>query len=140
MNLINRVRKPTGFALAILFLLFSVCHQTVSAAMVGTEVMLASDHSPDTRGYLRDLISRKDIQRELVLLGIDPEEARARVDSLSNGELAMIAPVLADLPAGGDGTGFAVVVTMVIMLVACLMEYLSDVKMFPQLHSDDETQ
>jgi hypothetical protein len=29
---------------------------------------------------------------------------------------------------------------MVIMLVACLVEYLSDVKMFPQLHSNDEAQ
>ena len=59
---------------------------------------------------------------------------------MSDEELAKLAPILADLPAGGDATGFAVVVGMVIMLVACLVEYLSDVKMFPQLHSEDETQ
>lgn len=140
MNSIKSVRKPTAIVLAILFLMFSVCQQAVTAAMLGTEVMLASDHNPDTRNYLRDLLSRKDIQRELVLFGIEPDEARARIEGLSDEELAVVAPILADLPAGGDGTGFAVIVTMVIMLVACLVEYLSDVKMIPQLHSDDETQ
>lgn len=137
MNLIEKVRKPTSMLLAILFLMVPVFHQTVSAAMVGTEVMLAPDCKSDTRGCLRDLVSRKDIQRELVFYGIDPDEAQARIESLTDDELATIAPILADLPAGGDGTGFAVVVGMVIMLVACLVEYLSDVKMFPQLHSDE---
>ena len=137
MNLIEKVRKPTSILLAILFLMVPVFQQTVSAAMVGTEIILAPDHNPDARGYLRDLLSRSDIQRELVLLGIDPDEAQARVESLSDEELAMIAPILADLPPGGDATGFAVVVGVVIMLVACLVEYLSDVKMFPQLHSDE---
>jgi hypothetical protein len=137
MNLIKRLRKPTGIVLAILFLMFSVFNQPVSAAMVKTEVLLAPDHNSDTRGYLHDLLARKDVQRELVLLGLDPDEARARLESLSDQELAMIAPILADLPAGGDWTGFAVVVSMVIMLVACLVEYFSDVKMFPQLHSDE---
>jgi len=140
MNLIEKVRRPTSIFLAILFLWVPVFHQTVSAAMVGTEVMLAPDQNPDRRGYLRTLLSRKDIQQELVLLGIDPDEAQARVECLSYEELAMIAPIPAELPAGGDGTGFAVVVSMVIMLVACLVEYLSDVKMFPQLHSNDEAQ
>ena len=140
MNSFKRARKPISLFLAILFLMVPVLQQTVSAAMIGTEVMLAAGRNPDTRVYLRDLLSRTDIKRELVLLGIDPDEAQARVESLSDEELATIAPVLADLPAGGDGTGFAVILFAVIMLVAIAVEYFSDVKMFPQLHSDDETQ
>ena len=140
MNSIQKVRKPTSIFLAVLFLMVPVFNQTVSAAMIGTEAMLAADCTSDTRSCLRDLLYSKEIQRELVFYGIDPDEAKARIESLSDGELATIAPILADHPAGGDGTGFAVVVGMVIMLVACLIEYLSDVKMFPELHSDDETQ
>lgn len=140
MNSTKKVRKPTSIILVILFLMVPVFQKTVSAAMIGTEIMLAQDRNPDTRVYFRDLLSRNDIKRELVLLGIDPDEARARIENLTDEELATIAPSLTNFPAGGDGTGFAVVVGMVIMLVACLVEYFSDIKMFPQLHSDDETQ
>ncbi len=140
MNLIETVRKPTSIFLAALFLIVPVFQQTGSAAMVGTEVLLAPDRNQDTRNYVNGLLSRHDIQKELVAHGIDPDEAQARIGSLSDEQLAMIARNLADLPAGGDATGFAVIVSMVIMLVACLVEYLSDVKMFPQLHSDDEAQ
>ena len=140
MNLIAKVRKPTSIFLAVLFLMAPAFHQPASAVMVGTEVMLAPNHNPDSRAYLCGLLSRKDVQGKLVLYGIDPDEARARIQGLSDEELAMIAPILADLPAGGDGTGFAVVVGIVILLVAIVVEYLSEVKMFPQLHSDEKTQ
>ena len=140
MNIIEKIRKPTSIFLAFLFFVVPVFQQTVSAAMVGTEAMLAADRNPDTRVYLRDLLSRNDIKRELVLLRIDPDEAQARVESLSDEELTAIAPILADLPAGGNGTGFAVILFMVIMLVAIAVEFFSEVKMFPQLHSDEETE
>ena len=140
MKSIKKVRKPTSIILVILFLMVPVFQKTVSAAMIGTEIMLVQDRNADTRVYLRDLLSRNDIKRELVLLGIDPDEARARIESLTDEELATITSSLADFPAGGDGTGFAVILFMVIMLVAIAVEYFSDVKMFPQLHSDDEAQ
>ena len=49
MNLIEKIRKPTSIFLTIIFLMVPVFQQTVSAAMVGTEVMLAANPNPDTR-------------------------------------------------------------------------------------------
>lgn len=137
MNFIARALKPTSIFLAIFFLLVPGYFQSVSAAMIGTKTMLKPDRIQNTRGYLNDLISREDIQDVLVTRGINPHEAKARIDSLSDDEIEMISENFAGLPAGGDGTGFAVVVGMVIMLVAILVEYFSEVKMFPQLHSDE---
>jgi hypothetical protein len=137
MNFIARTLKPTSIFIAIFFLLVPGYYQSVSAAMIGTKTMLEPDRIQNTRGYLNDLIFREDIQNELVARGIKPHEAKARIDSLSDDEIEIISENLADLPAGGDGTGFAVVVGMVIMLVAILVEYFSEVKMFPQLHSDE---
>ena len=137
MNFIARTLKPTSIFLAIFFLLVPGYYQSVSAAMIGTKTMLKPDRIQNTRGYLNDLISREDIQNVLVARGINPHEAKARIDSLSDDEIEMISENFANLPAGGDGTGFAVVVGMVIMLVAILVEYFSEVKMFPQLHSDE---
>lgn len=137
MNLIAKALKPTSIILAIFFLLAPACFQSVSAAMIGTDMMLKPVPGQNTRDDLQALVSREDIQQALVVRGIDPQEAKARIDCLSEAELAMISQHMADLPAGADATGFAVVVTMVIMLLACLVEYFSDVKMFPELHSDE---
>ena len=105
--------------------------------MIGTEILLKADRSQNTRDYLHDLMSREDIQKLLVARGINPHEAKARIDSLSDDELEMISEKIADLPAGGDATGFILIVGAVIIIVIILVEYFSEVKMFPQLYSDE---
>jgi hypothetical protein len=136
MNFNNKALKPTSVVLAFLVLLVPVFHQTASAAMIGNETMLTLDRTKDTRGYLHNLMSREAIQQVLVARGINPLEAKARIDSLSDDELEMIAGKITDLPAGGDVTGFIVIVGAVIIIAIILVEYFSEVKMFPQLHSD----
>ena len=138
MNFIAKALKPTSIFLALLFLLAPAYYQSVSAAMIGTQRMLKPDRSHNTRDYIHGLISREDIQKVLVARGINAQEAKARIASLSDDELEMISENFNVQPAGGDGTGFAVVVTMVIMIIAILVEYFSEVKMFPELHSDEE--
>ena len=128
MNFIEKALKPTSIFLAILFLLAPAYYQSVSAAMIGTETMLTPDRNQTTRDY---------IQKVLVARGINPHEAKARIDSLSDDELEMISQKITDLPAGGDATGFILIVGAVIIIVIILVEYFSEVKMFPQLHSDE---
>jgi hypothetical protein len=126
MNFIEKTLRPTSIFLAILFLLAPAYYQAVSAAMIGTETMLTPDRNQNTRDY---------IQKVLVDRGINPHEAKARIDSLSDDELEMISQKIADLPAGGDATGFILIIGAVIIIVIILVEYFSEVKMFPQLHS-----
>ena len=75
MNFIEKALKPTSIFLAILFLLAPAYYQSVSAAMIGTETMLTPDRNQTTRDY---------IQKVLVARGINPHEAKARIDSLSD--------------------------------------------------------
>ena len=126
MNFIEKALKLTSIFLAILFLLAPAYYQSATAAMIGTETMLTPDRNQNTRDY---------IQKVLVDRGINPHEAKARIDSLSDDELEMISQKIADLPAGGDATGFILIVGAVIIIVIILVEYFSEVKMFPQLHS-----
>ena len=137
MNFIAKALKSISIFLSIFFLLAPGYYQSVSAAMIGTQTMLRPDRSQNTRAYIHGLISREDIQKVLVARGINPQEAKARIASLSDDELEMISENFNVQPAGGDGTGFAVVVTMVIMIIAILVEYFSEVKMFPELHSNE---
>jgi hypothetical protein len=137
MNFIEKALKPTSIFLAVLFLLAPAYYQSVSAAMIGTEAMLTPNRDQITRDYIQNLMSREDTQKMLEERGINPREAKARIDSLSDDELEMIFQKIDDVPAGGDATGFIVIVGVVIIILIIIVEYLSAVKMFPQLHSDE---
>ena len=134
----KRTLKPISILLVIIFLQAPIYCRSASAAMIGTETVLTPERNPGTREVLLDLMSREDFQNILMARGIDPREARARIDSLSDAELEMIFINIADRPAGGDATGFIIVVGVVIIIVFILVEYFSAVKMFPQLHSDQK--
>lgn len=129
--------KPTSILLVVIFVLAPAYCPTASAAMIGTDVLLTPNHEPDRREFLQNLISREDIRQALVALGISPGEARARINSLSDDELENIFKNMADLPAGGDATGFVIIVGAVIIVLIIIVEYFSKVKMFPQLHQKD---
>ena len=137
MNFIEKALKPTSIFLAVLFLLAPAYYQSVSAAMIGTEAMLTPNRDQITRDYIQNLMSREDTQKMLEERGINPREAKARIDSLSDDELEMIFQKIDDVPAGGDATGFIVIVGVVIIILIIIVEYFSEVKMFPQLHSDE---
>ena len=129
--------RPTSVLLVIVFMLAPVYSRIASAAMIGTDALLTADHRPDRRAILKDLISRESIRQALVMRGINPEEARARIDSLSDDELQNIFNNISDLPAGGDATGFAIIVGAVLIVLIIIVEYFSEVKMFPQLFQND---
>jgi len=137
MRYIKRTLKPTSILLVIIFLLVPVYCRTASAAMIGTQRVLNPVRDPDTRAVLQDLMSREDIQKILIARGIDPREAKTRIDSLSDDELEMIFKNIADQPAGGNATGFIIIVGVVIIIAIIIVEYFSEVKMFPGLDSDE---
>jgi len=137
MILIEKTLKPISIVLAIVLVLVPAFYQSVSAAMVGTQTLLTPNRHQNTRDYLHGLMSRDDIQKILVARGIHPLEAKARIDCLSDEELEMISEKIPDLPAGGDATGFIIIVGVVIIIAIIIVEFFSEVKMFPQLSSDE---
>lgn len=137
MSAIRKTLKPTCSFLAVLLLLISTFCQYASAAMIGTENLLAQDCNQETRDKQYQLIFREKIQKTLVEWGVTPDEARARIASLTDNEIKLIAGKTGEIPAGGDATGFILISVAVILIVLLIVEYTSDVKMFPQLHSGD---
>jgi hypothetical protein len=132
MRPVKKMITPTRIFLAILLLLISSFNQSALAAMIGTENLLETDRNQETRAYLQQLISRERIQNALVARGINPSEAQARINSLSDGEIERIAAKIDILPAGGGVTGFVLIVGAVVLILIIIVEYTSVVKMFPQ--------
>ena len=124
MRRIQKVEKIVSILMAMLMLMISAPVSSVFAAMIGTEALLVNPDTSDARDQLRSFLDRKDVQAELTARGIDPAEAKARVDSLSDAEVMQIADKIDGLPAGGDFWGTFVFVLVIIFVTLLVLEIL----------------
>jgi len=131
MHTFQKTAKPISILAIFLLLLMSILNRPAAAAMVGTEKLLISDRNQETRSYLQQMMSRKDIQEALVARGIDLQEAQIRIDSLTDSEIELIFNKITDLPAGGVDATFVLILVGVIVVMIIIVEYISAVPMFP---------
>ena len=128
------IRKKVGFVsifMAAVTLLIAVPYQPLLAAMVPTDATIYEDKAEDARDYLKSLISRNDIRKSLLAKGIDPDEAKIRVESLTDSEAIAIADQIEQLPAGGGAIGVIVGAALIIFLVLLVTDILGYTDVFP---------
>ncbi len=99
--------------------------------MIPTEVTNDINKGQEARAFLNELISREDIQNYLTNQGIDPLEAKARVDSLTDSEALMVAEQLEGLPAGGSAIGVIIGTALIVFLVLLATDILGYTDVFP---------
>jgi hypothetical protein len=119
MKLIRQRSKSASVFLVILMVVLSVPYQSVLAAMIDTESTLhVAVKGAEARNYINTILAREDAQAALRAQGIDPLEARARVDSLSDAEAVRVADQIEKLPAGGGFfTTFIIVVGIIVVIL-----------------------
>lgn len=135
MKRIYRIAKPLSIFLAIWVFMISGPHQAM-AALVGTERVFDAERVQNARELIHGLMAREDIQAALVREGIDPQEAQARAESLSDAEAVRLAGAIETLPAGGDAVGlivFSILLVFIILLITDIMGY-TDVFPFTKKH------
>ena len=128
------LRKNANFLsvfMATLMLLIAVPFQTILAAMIPTEVINDTLNAQEARDFLNELISREDIQNYLTNQGIDPLEAKARIDSLSDSEAVKVAEQLEQLPAGSGAVGIIIGAALLVFLVLLVTDILGLTDVFP---------
>ena len=103
MKVIRRNAKLASVFLTILMLSITIPYQSVLAEMIGTEAMLDSTGAQQARDDINNLLLREDVQNALMAQGINPIEAKARIDILSDAEVIRIADEINKLPAGAGG-------------------------------------
>jgi hypothetical protein len=101
--------------------------QSVNAAIISTEQVVSAAAAEQNRAKIAASFERADVQAELQKMGINTEDARARVAALTDAETATIAGKIDSLPAGGDILG-----TLVFIFVLLLVtDILGLTKVFP---------
>jgi len=120
MKLIRQRSKSASVFLVALMVLLTMPYQSVLAAMIETDATLGiTVQGQEARNTIKSLLAREDIQRVLKAQGVDPLEARARVDSLTDAEAVRLADQIEELPAGGNFLfGLLVAVGIIVIILA----------------------
>lgn len=121
-------RRITPFVLAA-FGLMSLHIPAARAGMIAPSAYLQQESAADPHQQLQQFLDRDEIRAELVKLGVDPAEAQARVQALSDEEATLAAERMQQLPAGGDGVIGAIVFIFLVLLLTDLLG-LTDVYPF----------
>lgn len=95
-----------------------------SAGIVPTDQIVAAAE----RDQIRNFLDRADVRAQMQVLGVDPQAARARVDALSDDEVATLAGRLDQLPAGGDSI---LGILFAIFIILLITDILGLTKVFP---------
>ncbi len=92
------------------------------AAMVGTEAVVETATQAEAdRARLRALLLRDEARAQLETYGITRDEAAARLDALSDEEIAQIAGKLDALPAGGTSAHAAEALAYLVIFAAVVV-------------------
>jgi len=130
MKRIYRIAKPLSIFLAIWVFMISGPSQAM-AALVGTERVFDAERVQNARELIHGLMAREDIQAALVREGIDPREAQARAESLSDAEAVRLAGAIESLPAGGSAVGIIVLSILFVFILLLITDILGYTDVFP---------
>jgi hypothetical protein len=135
MKRFRQILKPIGFLLAIFMFMLSGPYQSAMAAMIETEAVVDSERAHNAREYLKTFLAREDVKNALVSQGIDPQEARIRIDSLTDEEARLVADQLDQLPAGGSFFTTLLIVVFLIFVILLVTDITGYTDIFPFVKS-----
>ena len=119
----HMVMKSVACMLTFVFCYFNVLWAPAQAALVTTAQAVEAREDEQTRARLQALLDRADVRAQLESWGVDPLEAKMRVDAMTAQELEEFAQRMEELPAGG-GT---LAVVAVVLLIAFLVLLITDI-------------
>lgn len=128
--MLKRFLRPVSCFLVFTFLMLNCTVHTAQAQMVNTATVIAGQQDQANRELVAAFMARDDVKQVMVRQGVDLVEAQARLDSLSNAELAKIANAMDQLPAGGDGLGTIIGAAVLIFLVLLITDILGFTHVF----------
>jgi hypothetical protein len=131
MDGLRQLRRGVALVVALAVLITSLPLGTVQAALVSTEQMLAAGDGAADRARVLAFLARADVREQIVALGVDPDEAAARVAALDDAQVREIAGQLDRLPAGQSAIGIIVGAILIIFLVLLVTDLLGLTNVFP---------
>ncbi len=116
------LRSAIAFLLAVAMLTVSMPITPVMAGMVPTEQVIEAAAAEQSRDAVMQYIAREEVRQQMRALGVDPDEAAARVKGLSDAEVQQIAGRLQDLPAGESAGGTIIGIFLAVLIILIITD------------------
>jgi len=126
MKTLRKNAKPVRVFVVIAMMMLFTTKPLCLTAMIGTESVVDAARGDQARQYVNRILEREDVQRVLKAQAVSAQEAKARVDALSDAEVADLAAKLDKAPAVGDALGailFAALFIFIVLLVTDIFGY-----------------
>jgi hypothetical protein len=118
-------------ALVVGLCTFGLPIPAAQAELVATDRVETTRQAPlSARELLRSLFDRADVRAALERQGVNADDAKARVDALSDGEVEQVAARFDSLPAGGSGLETALVIGFLVFVTLLITDILGFTKVF----------
>jgi len=93
--------------------------------------MIDMARAQEARDHVNSILAREDVKTALIAQGINPLEAKERVDALSNAEIINLADQMDQLPAGGSTLETVLIVALIVFLVLLFTDLMGYTDIFP---------
>ncbi len=128
--------RAIAVCMAFVMLMTSLPFNFAQAAMVSTDQVVAQSEAADDRARVMRFMAREDVRQQLQALGIDPDEAARRTESLSDDEIQQVAEKMDELPAGQGVIGLLVFIVVVLFLVLLITDLVGATDVFPFINKN----
>ena len=130
MSMLRQTVRPVSVIVIISMLFVVVPYQSCLAALIGTETVIETARGDQAREQVKQILDREEIQKALRAQGVSAQEAKARVDALSDAEAVRLVEKLDQLAAGGDGLGVVIGAALVVFIVLLITDILGYTDVF----------
>ena len=131
MTIYRRLSKPIALMLAAALFVTSLPIGVARAGLVTTEQVVEQRSAASDRERLTAILLRDDVRQQMEALGVDRDEALARLAGLSDQEVQQIAGRIDQLPAGQNVLVGVLVIAGVVFIVLVVMDLLGVTDVFP---------
>lgn len=95
--------------------------QPAYAAVISTEQAIELGERQSRIDNINEVFARDVVQKTLIRFGVDPADASARVEALTDAELLTLEQQLQTLPAGGVGIVETVGIVAIVLIILELL-------------------
>lgn len=128
----RKLRRLIALPMAVLmFLVSAPLNMVAHAALVPTDTIIGTMSAKQDRAAVMSYLSREDVTAQFRALGVSPDEAKARVQAMSDEELRQVAGKLDQIPAGEGFLGFVIAVALITLLVLVITDAAGLTDVFP---------
>ena len=128
----SRMLRTMAVGLLVPFSTVTLAMPAVQAtAVISTDEAIAQTRAAASSGErerVQAFLVREDVAQQLARLGVDAAAAQARVDALTDAEVAQLDQQIEQLPAGGSSVIGALVFIFVLLLITDILGFT---KVFP---------